>query len=262
MPPARLIASATLAAPSASRSSAATRAPSAPNSCAAARPIPLAAPVTTTTRPATRALALASPGHRRDAELDLSSRAVSAAADVLVAGDVEAVGQLVALAGAEADPRRDAGPGAGGGMPSSTMRSGPRTRSCRRGAVDGERLAEPARARQRDRGRASPCSPALAHRVEPGERRRGAQQHRVRLLARSAHRVHAPVVAVAEVHVQPCRAGRTSSRCAACGRGTRGSRDRRRRGTPRPRRWRRPTTPLPTSTLLSSSGATSSASRS
>ncbi len=49
------------------------------------------------------------------------------AADVGVAGHVEAVRELFALADREADARGDAGR-AGGGVPSSTMRSGPRSR--------------------------------------------------------------------------------------------------------------------------------------
>ena len=103
---------------------------------------------------------------------------------------------------------------AGGGVPSSTMRIAPRTRStpsC--DAVDAERLAEAARARRRGRGRGAPSTRRVAHHVEPVERRGRAQQHRVRLLARAAHRVHAPVVAVGEVHVQV--AGRAEHRRVA-----------------------------------------------
>src|SRR5882724_11741719 len=97
MPPARLIASATLATPSAFRSSAATRAPCAPKRRAIARPIPLAAPVTITTRPSTLRLLTGSA---------IRGTLPSLPAHVLVPGDVEPQRQLFALVGSETDPAR------------------------------------------------------------------------------------------------------------------------------------------------------------
>ena len=72
--------------------------------------------------------------------------------------------------------------------------------------VGAERLSEPAGTRG-EVAIARRLDAPLAHQIEPVERGRGAQQHRVRALPRPAHRVHAPVVAVAEVHVQSARRG-------------------------------------------------------
>ncbi len=77
----------------------------------------------------------------------------------------------------------------------------------------------------------------------------------MRLLPRSAHRIHAPVVAVAEVHVERPGLGehrRVAGRAPAV---RVAARDRGRRGTPRPRRAA-PRHRCPDRTLLSSSGAT------
>ena len=91
-------------------------------------------------------------------------------------------------------------------MPRATVsRAGPRARS----AVD----APPAAA-------SGPASQPVDHLA-------GAQQHGGGLALRAADDVHAPVHAVGEVDVERARAGRTSPRCAACGRGRRASRGRR-----------------------------------
>ena len=106
--------------------------------------------------------------------------------------------------------RRETPGRAGGATPSSTMRSGAAHEiDAVEGAVDAERLPEPARARA-EVTVAPGGDAALAHGVDAGERRGRAQEHRVRLVARSAHRVHAPVVAVREVHVET--AGRAEHR--------------------------------------------------
>ena len=71
--------------------------------------------------------------------------------------------------------------------------------------------------------RSASAGPPGPHLVDAGDRRDGPQQHRLTIAGRTGHDVGAVVHAVGEVDVEHCRPGRTSSRCAASGRGTHGS---------------------------------------
>ncbi len=144
---------------------------------------------------------------------------------------------------------------AGGGVPSSTMRNGPRYEAraveARSTANACPRRPGPA-VRSRSR-RALTRRGARASTSSPSSGAAARSSTAFAALARSADRVHAPVVAVAEIHVERARRGRTSSAL----RGVRprnawlpGSSSARYASTS----TRRAETPLPTSTLLSSSG--------
>ena len=102
------------------------------------------------------------------------------AADVRVAGDVEAPRLLVALARREADARRDAGPhGRRRAVVDDAQRSTDQRRAVE-GPVDGERLTQTARAPRTGRDRAPPSGAAPASRRDRAPARPRAAAPRAR----------------------------------------------------------------------------------